>query len=102
MRNNALTLIPGPRSAFTGPIITGILSTTILENANKFLQIQHWPVEAADFTRGHITAPLGHEADTPLGVGGLEGVDVVHERGLGGDLKISDHAVSLRRAKKQK
>ena len=55
-----------------------------------------YPVEPGDFTSGDINTPLGHHTNTPLRIGCLEGIDVVDEWGFGGDLKITDHTVTLK------
>ena len=55
-----------------------------------------YPVEPGDFTSGDIDTPLGHHANTPLRIGCLEGIDIVDEWGFGGDLKITDHTVTLK------
>ena len=55
-----------------------------------------YPVEPGDFTSGDINTPLGHHTYTPLRIGCLEGIDVVDEWGFGGDLKITDHTVTLK------
>ena len=52
-------------------------------------------VEPANLAGGDITSSLGHEADPPLRVRRLEGVDVVDERRLWCDLEVSDDAVSF-------
>ena len=55
-----------------------------------------YPVEPGDFTSGDINTPLGHHSNTPLRIGCLEGIDIVDEWGFGGDLKITDHTVTLK------
>ena len=55
-----------------------------------------YPVEPGDFTSGDINTPLGHHTNTPLRIGCLEGIDIVDEWGFGGDLKITDHTVTLK------
>lgn len=52
-------------------------------------------IEARDFASADVTAALWHEADASLGIGRLEGVDVVHERRLRRDLEVADHGVAL-------
>ena len=67
-------------------------------NFNTYLAeaIVVYPVEPGDFTSGDINTPLGHHTNTPLRIGCLEGIDIVDEWGLGGDLKITDHTVTLK------
>ena len=60
-----------------------------------------YPVEPGDFTSGDINTPLGHHSNTPLRIGCLEGIDIVDEWGFGGDLKITDHTVTLKLKEKK-
>ena len=67
-------------------------------NFNTYLAeaIVVYPVEPGDFTSGDINTPLGHHTNTPLRIRCLEGIDIVDEWGFGGDLKITDHTVTLK------
>lgn len=55
------------------------------------------PVKLGNLACRDVTASLGHHSDASLRVGRLESVDVVHKRGLRGDLKVPDHAVTLKK-----
>jgi hypothetical protein len=53
------------------------------------------PIKSSDFAGGNVHASLAHHTDASLGIRCLEGVDVVHERRLGRDLEVANHAVTL-------
>ena len=53
------------------------------------------PVKSGDFAGGDITASFRNHSNASLRIRGLEGIDVVDERGLGSDLKVPDHTVTL-------
>lgn len=52
-------------------------------------------VETRDFAGADVTATLWHKANSSLGIGCLEGVDVVNERRLGRDLEVANHGVAF-------
>jgi hypothetical protein len=54
------------------------------------------PKKSRDLTGVDIAASFWHHANSTLRIWRLEGADVVHKGWLGGDLKVADHAVTLR------
>jgi hypothetical protein len=52
-------------------------------------------IKARNFASAHVTATLGHQSNTTLWIWRLEGVDVVHKRWLGRDLKVADDRVAF-------
>ena len=54
-----------------------------------------YPVKFGDFAGGDITTPFADHTHAPLGVRGLEGIDVVDEGGLGGNFEVTDNTVTL-------
>ena len=51
--------------------------------------------EAGDLATSDVDPALGHHTHTPLGIGRLKRVDVVHERRFLRDFKVADDRIAL-------